>query len=211
MIDWTQPVETTETPPRPVRVLCTDNEGRGYPIAVSIDGWTAVFNNEGETPQRGYPALRNVAPPRPEVKRRVVRSPIAHDSYLAGMRDGFEDADRQSARLDLMRHELIGTQDQRDEWKRKAEERSAIITSMESHRRSVEEDLVEMAKQRNTWKAKAEALQADIPAKWQAAQDELCSEIATLKKALEANDLFCGRQGRRTGTFWQSTRSSFGA
>ncbi len=38
MIDWTKPVETAETPPRPVRVLCTD-AGGSHPVVVLIDDY----------------------------------------------------------------------------------------------------------------------------------------------------------------------------
>lgn len=37
MIDWTQPIETTETPPRPVRVLETDRPNPDRPIVVMRD------------------------------------------------------------------------------------------------------------------------------------------------------------------------------
>jgi len=66
MIDWTQPCETTETPPRPVRVLATD-VGDFSPVVVALpDGFVLRFNTDG-TPYFGsHVSLRNVAPPKPE-------------------------------------------------------------------------------------------------------------------------------------------------
>lgn len=45
-IDWSQPVETCEDPPRPVRVLCTDGPGK-YPVVglmgdIGPNSWTLV-------------------------------------------------------------------------------------------------------------------------------------------------------------------------
>jgi hypothetical protein len=62
-IDWTQPVETTEDPPRPVRVLF-DKDGR--PEAVRID--CILFGLTENTIRLGgkLVTLRNVAPPKPE-------------------------------------------------------------------------------------------------------------------------------------------------
>jgi hypothetical protein len=64
MIDWTQPIETTETPPRPVRVLATDRIGI-CPIVVMFENGDIVavpLNGCGANNLR----LRNVAPPKPE-------------------------------------------------------------------------------------------------------------------------------------------------
>lgn len=36
-IDWSLPIETTGTPPRPVRVLCT-NAGGDYPVVILLPG-----------------------------------------------------------------------------------------------------------------------------------------------------------------------------
>jgi hypothetical protein len=41
MIDWTKPLQTTHTPPRPARVLCSDlkdTEGKMYAVAAFVDG-----------------------------------------------------------------------------------------------------------------------------------------------------------------------------
>ena len=69
-IDWTKPVETTEDPPRPVRVLETDHPGK-YPVIVSvpnplIGGWSfADIGLDGTRPNLGV-TLRNVPPPKPD-------------------------------------------------------------------------------------------------------------------------------------------------
>ena len=62
-IDWTQPVETTETPPRPVRVLF-DKDGSA--AAVHVGEYILSLGSPH------LPTLRNVAPPKPE--------PEFHDS-----------------------------------------------------------------------------------------------------------------------------------
>lgn len=72
-IDWTKPVETTEYPPRPVRVLATDVEG-DYPIAVKIGDCRYFYNVDGSAFSAGSvirnarrdAVLRNVAAPKPE-------------------------------------------------------------------------------------------------------------------------------------------------
>jgi hypothetical protein len=67
-IDWTKPVETTEDPPRPVRVLSPHGPDEHYPIVFAIEGCRGIEiakrNGEvlGEPPMH----LRNVAPPKPE-------------------------------------------------------------------------------------------------------------------------------------------------
>ena len=69
MIDWTQPVETTEDPPRPVRVLATDFKLKGFPYLCAVDYGDyeafALFSAEGWDTWRRT-RLRNVAPPKPE-------------------------------------------------------------------------------------------------------------------------------------------------
>ena len=68
-IDWTQPVETTEDPPRPVRVLATDIDDTLHPVGVWYpDAWKMVrYRIDGCTGAR-FPTLRNVAPPKPAAK-----------------------------------------------------------------------------------------------------------------------------------------------
>ena len=65
MIDWTLPVETSETPPRPVRVLATDFKSKGFPYLCAVDYGDyeahAIFSAEGWDTQRVV-RLRNVAP-----------------------------------------------------------------------------------------------------------------------------------------------------
>lgn len=66
MIDWTLPVETTEDPPRPVRVLCTD-AGEQYPIVALISREPILFTKDGhEWPDGCGITLRNVPPPKPD-------------------------------------------------------------------------------------------------------------------------------------------------
>ncbi len=71
MIDWTQPIETTETPPRPVRVLATDAFG-AWPIVCMIGGLVFRFTASGVCAD-GQITLRNVSPPKPEPVLREAR------------------------------------------------------------------------------------------------------------------------------------------
>lgn len=59
-IDWTKPVETTEDPPRPVRVLADDAHG-AWPIVGMIDGLIVRITVEGKS-SNGCFCIRNVAP-----------------------------------------------------------------------------------------------------------------------------------------------------
>ena len=68
-IDWTQPVETDEEPPRPVRVLCVDGHDPNYPVIFITSGTLLAASLEGRdviwpdgSPRPHY-RLRNVAPP----------------------------------------------------------------------------------------------------------------------------------------------------
>ena len=70
MIDWTQPIETTETPPRPVRVLATDAYGE-WPVVGMIDGLVHRFTADGRPNVYSF-TIRNVAPPKPEPVLREV-------------------------------------------------------------------------------------------------------------------------------------------
>ena len=67
-IDWTQPIETTETPPRPVRVLF-DKDGVAHALLIpDAYGDNKIWLLDGEEAYgngRHIP-LRNVAPPKPE-------------------------------------------------------------------------------------------------------------------------------------------------
>jgi hypothetical protein len=93
MIDWTQPIETTETPPRPVRVLATDLAGL-YPVAGIIHDSTGSdfvwrFTADGRTTAtrqlvEGDVHLRNVAPPKPKPK------PVLREAWVAWDSDGME-------------------------------------------------------------------------------------------------------------------------
>ncbi len=68
-IDWTQPIETTETPPRPVRVLATDGPCAKFPvIAVVGNAFHREFSLDGRQDETAHViplSLRNVAPPSP--------------------------------------------------------------------------------------------------------------------------------------------------
>jgi hypothetical protein len=80
MIDWSNPVETTEDPPRPVRVLATDRPGGFTTVCMFDDGEVFLATPGGETDREAFPdsdanpgtpcgvhlTLRNVAPPKPE-------------------------------------------------------------------------------------------------------------------------------------------------
>ena len=62
-IRWDLPVETSETPPRPVRVLATDFKAKGFPYLCAVDYGDheahALFSAEGWDTQRVM-RLRNV-------------------------------------------------------------------------------------------------------------------------------------------------------
>ena len=81
-IDWTQPVETTEDPPRPVRVLATDRPNSNHPIVVMRDdGQIFAVGLDGDgIPQLfkngtwGTVTLRNVPPPKPK--------PVLHEAWV---------------------------------------------------------------------------------------------------------------------------------
>jgi hypothetical protein len=67
-IDWTHPVETTEDPPRPVRVLATDLKSK-YCVAgvvTNSKGDDNVLFSTMDGFVLGGPALRNVPPPKTE-------------------------------------------------------------------------------------------------------------------------------------------------
>lgn len=80
MIDWTQPVETTETPPRPVRVLAT-NVGEICPVVIGLpDGSVVRFRLDG-TPYCTPLTLRNV-PVKPVLHERWVN---LYDTYAGSL------------------------------------------------------------------------------------------------------------------------------
>jgi hypothetical protein len=71
MIDFTQPIETTETPPRPVRVLFDANgEVYGFDIETNLWGICSDMVSACRRDDNGmgthFITLRNVAPPEPE-------------------------------------------------------------------------------------------------------------------------------------------------
>jgi hypothetical protein len=88
MIDWTLPCETTDNPPRPVRVLATDRPNPDRPIIVMRDdGQVFTVGSDGIGNPQGYSGgtygritLRNVAPPKPE--------PVMYESWFALYNDG---------------------------------------------------------------------------------------------------------------------------
>ncbi|CUW38814.1 protein of unknown function [Magnetospirillum sp. XM-1] len=64
-IDWSKEIETTEDPPRPVRVLATDGKFR-LPVIVEFpDGNVYFYDLNGEACPTALPALRSV-PPKPK-------------------------------------------------------------------------------------------------------------------------------------------------
>ena len=79
-IDWTQPIETTETPPRPVRVLATDLPGDN-PVAV-FDGFAIRRYMADGTRFSEGPLLRNTPPPKPEPE------PVLREGWVNLYEDG---------------------------------------------------------------------------------------------------------------------------
>ena len=78
-IDWTQPVETTEDPSRPVRVLATDAHG-AWPVVGMLDGLVHRFTAEGVSNCYNGITLRNVAPPNPE--------PVLREAWIVWNSEG---------------------------------------------------------------------------------------------------------------------------
>jgi hypothetical protein len=92
MIDWTKPVETTEDPPRPVRVLF-DRGGRPEAVHINDNHTAPSFNlfaiehiGAGVNATRGMYSipLRNVAPPKPKPE------PVLREAWVAWDSDGME-------------------------------------------------------------------------------------------------------------------------
>jgi hypothetical protein len=88
MIDWTQPIETTETPPRPVRVLATDLPNTQFPVCVAFDGsdgtLTPRYTLDGRPDLNSIrPTLRNVAPHKSQ--------PMRHSLWVRLFYDGTYD------------------------------------------------------------------------------------------------------------------------
>ena len=73
-IDFTQPVETTATPPRPVMVLF-DKDGK--PVACEIDG---VLFRCVHIPEYGFRAERGMVS---YVLRNVASKPVLHEVWVA--------------------------------------------------------------------------------------------------------------------------------
>ena len=68
MIDWTQPIETAETPPRPVLVVYA--LGNDTPHGFEVLDVTREYSDEfWRMSDENRPTLRNVAPPKPEPTR----------------------------------------------------------------------------------------------------------------------------------------------
>ena len=149
-IDWTQPCETTEDPPRPVRVLC--NGGDVEACILGGELWWIDPSNElcwrqGDNDDGDYVniTLRNVAPPKPEpvlIERWATvwgdgafygpfkSRPLAELRgsqviRLAWMSDG-SPVPASPAQFDHMR-EMAKMIQERDEWKANAEEALSLL------------------------------------------------------------------------------------
>jgi hypothetical protein len=156
-IDWTQPVETDETPPRPVRVLCTDlDNDRGPVIAALYDpahGCEAVHSFLGSGDHvLGRFAIRNVAP-KPVVEmfeRWVNLYPNGSSGVIHSRKEDADNTTRGGRRIDCRR----------------------IVWNSDGS--PVEDDLLaEYKADRDHWKAKAEVLQAEIERQRVAHDDHL--------------------------------------
>jgi hypothetical protein len=79
MIDWTQPIETTETPPRRVRVLF-DKDGAFAGAVYIYDDLHTVRGVRACRPGYDSIPLRNVAPPEP--------GPVLREAFLHLYADG---------------------------------------------------------------------------------------------------------------------------
>jgi hypothetical protein len=86
-IDWTQPIETTETPPRPVTVLF-DANGEVYGVDIETNLWglcsdrVYVCRRDDNGMGTHFITIRNVAPPKPE--------PVLREAWVAWDSDGME-------------------------------------------------------------------------------------------------------------------------
>lgn len=158
-IDWTQPVETTEDPPRPVRVLATD-AGEQYPIVALISREPILFTKDGhEWPDGCGITLRNVPPPKPE--------PVLHERWATVWGDGAFYGPFKSRPVE----ELNGSKTIRIAWmsdgspvpsEASGEEAPLIGLSDAEFRRLCDNVEAPLIADRDHWKSKAEALQAEV-------------------------------------------------
>ena len=141
-LDWTKPVETTETPPRPVRVLATDFKAKGFPYLCAVDYGDheahALFSAEGWDTQRVM-RLRNVP-----------ATPVLHERWINLFSDG-----------SWMIHRSIGASQAQSAHDENVEVRRIAWNSDGC---PVTSDAPDAPWKENSeyWKAKAEALQAEV-------------------------------------------------
>ena len=152
--DWTKPVETTEDPPRPVRVLATDLDSSRWPVAVAIpctdegDMEVMCFSHEGSACDDNIRfTLRNAPPPKPEPVmyekwvllekngdlldyRSESQARDAEDEDTAEVRRIAWMSDGSPVRDDAMvgyHQHLMDVISERGEWKAKAEEALRLL------------------------------------------------------------------------------------
>jgi hypothetical protein len=190
MIDWTKPVETTETPPRPVMVLYALGNDTPYGFVVfnitrehADEFWLMTDENR--------PTLRNVAPPKPEpvmYERWVTvwgdgalygpftSRPVEHMAgsqiiHFTWMSDG-SPVPASPEQFDQMR-EMAALITERDRWKAECEHWAGTSSSWIFERDALKAE-------RDQWKAQCEAWAAKAT-EWTEERDSLKAEVERLK------------------------------
>ena len=153
MIDWTQPVETDETPPRPVRVLATDTEG-DWPVVFVIGDQLYACNlegTEGACAQTHWsmPPLRNVP-----------AKPVRHEVWCVLRNTGGLECwkDENQARKYAIDHPNVYAETRRIVWNSDGSPVSGADAGPEYWMNR----FTEMTAERDAWRSKAEALQTDL-------------------------------------------------
>ena len=147
-LDWSKEIETTEDPPRPVRVLF---DPRGVASAADMDGqlwWVTVDGDAIYRVGGGQINLRNVAPPKPV--------PVLLEAWVVWTNDG---------RIDIAYSREASAKERVKSWGG-VYARAAAMSNGSPVPASPEQfdQMREMAKliqDRDEWRTKVEALQAE--------------------------------------------------
>lgn len=184
MIDWTKPVETTEDPPRPVRVLCTD-AGEQYPIVALISRYPILFTKDGNEFANGCGiTLRNVAP-KPET--------VLMEAWVVWDADGYETvwckekdaADRARHFRGVYARAAVMSDGSPVPGEASGEDAPLIGLSDAEFRRLCDNVEAPLIAERDHWRAKAEALQAEVDKRNDSILDHL-ERIQAMKPVVDA-------------------------
>ena len=182
MIDWTKPLETTEDPPRPVRVLAIDIQDayKDHPVAAyfpMVDnrgGYVAWYRLDGTSGGSGI-RLRNVAP-----------KPVRHEAWVNLYVDGVVGAHRYKEMADKHATNGYGEIDpdrvecrrivwhsdgspaddtvSREEYDRVCAEQDTLKSECEQEKRNVSNLVSEIARQRAAHSEQIKRMQEQIDA-----------------------------------------------